>query len=375
MPIGVPREIKPQEYRVGLSPESVAELIHRGHSVLVETGAGAGIGADDGAYLAAGAQVVADAGSVWSQCDLIVKVKEPQVPERARLRPGQVLFTYLHLAPDPEQTRDLVSSGAVCIAYETVTDAQGGLPLLKPMSQVAGRMSIQAGAWALQREHGGRGLLLGGVPGVAPARVVVLGGGTVGFNAAQMAVGMQADVTILDRDPATLERLSNHFGAAARVVYSTRATLEGYLTAADLAIGAVLVPGAAAPKLVTRAMLGRMSPGAVLVDVSIDQGGCFETSRPTTHADPTYVVDGIVHYCVANMPGAVARTSTYALNNATLPAVLALADKGWRRALAEDPNLRAGLNVCAGRVIHPAVARALGYEAVPADLLLAEPSA
>ena len=371
MLIGVPREIKPQEYRVGLTPESVAELIHRGHAVLVETGAGAGIGADDGAYRAAGARVADDAEPVWSQADLIVKVKEPQAPERARLRPGQVLFTYLHLAPDPEQTRDLVASGAVCIAYETVTDPQGGLPLLKPMSQVAGRFSIQAGASALERGHGGRGLLLGGVPGVAPARVVILGGGTVGFNAAQMAVGMQADVTILDRDQGTLERLSNHFGASARVVYSTRSALEGHVSSADLVVGAVLVPGAAAPKLVTRAMLARMSPGAVLVDVSIDQGGCFETSRPTTHGDPTYRVDGIVHYCVANMPGAVPRTSTYALNNATLPAVLALADKGWRQALRDDPHLRAGLNICAGRVTHPAVAEALGYEPVPADSMLA----
>jgi alanine dehydrogenase len=372
MSIGVPREIKPQEHRVGLTPESVAELVHRGHEVIVETRAGAGIGADDAAYLTAGARIAPDAETVFAQADLIVKVKEPQAAERARLSPGQVLFTFLHLAPDPDQTRDLVASGAVCIAYETVTDAHGGLPLLKPMSQVAGRMSIQAGAWALQREHGGRGLLLGGVPGVASARVVVLGGGIVGFNAAQMAVGMQADVTVLDRDPATLERLSTHFGASARVVYSTRAALESYVEGADLVVGAVLIPGAAAPKLVTRAMLARMRPGAVLVDVSIDQGGCFETSHPTTHADPTYVVDGIVHYCVANMPGAVARTSAYALNNATLPAVLALADLGWRRALRDDPHLRAGLNVCAGRVTHPAVAQALGYEAVAAELVLAE---
>lgn len=370
MLIGVPREIKPQEYRVGLTPESAAELIHRGHAVLVETGAGAGIGADDGTYRAVGAQVAEEAAPIWSHADLVVKVKEPQPGERAQLRTGQVLFTYLHLAPDPEQARDLVASGAVCIAYETVTDPQGGLPLLKPMSQVAGRLSIQAGANALERERGGRGLLLGGVPGVAPAHVVILGGGTVGFNAAQMAVGMQADVTVLDRDSGTLERLSNHFGAAAQVVYSTRHALEGYVSAADLVVGAILIPGAATPKLVTRALLADMSPGAVLVDVSIDQGGCFETSRPTTHGDPTYLVDGIVHYCVANMPGAVPRTSTYALNNAILPRVLALADKGWRQALRDDRHLRDGLNCCAGRITHPAVAAALSYALLPAEQAL-----
>lgn len=370
MLIGVPREIKPQEHRVGLTPESVAELVHRGHEVLIETGAGTGIGADDESYRAAGARIAADAGTVFAQGELIVKVKEPQAAERARLRPGQVLFTYLHLAPDPEQARDLLACGAVCIAYETVTDAHGGLPLLKPMSQVAGRLAIQAGATALEREHGGRGLLLGGVPGVAPARVVILGGGTVGFHAAQMAVGMQAETTILDRDPRALERLSNRFGASARSLYSTRAALESAVVGADLVVGAVLVPGASAPRLVTRAMLRHMRPGAVLVDVAIDQGGCFETSRPTTHAHPTYVEEGIVHYCVANMPGAVPRTSTYALNNATLPAVLALADKGWRTALRDDRHLRDGLNVCAGRVTHPAVAAALGYESVAAEQAL-----
>ena len=373
MLIGVPREIKPQEYRVGLTPESVTELVHRGHEVLVETQAGAGIGADDTSYRAAGARIAEDAQSVFAQAELIVKVKEPQAAERALLRPGQVLFTYLHLAPDPDQARDLLASKAVCIAYETVTDAHGGLPLLKPMSQVAGRLSIQAGATALEREHGGRGLLLGGVPGVAPARVVILGGGVVGFNAAQMAVGMQADVTILDRDPATLERLSGHFGVSAKTRYATRAALEAAVAGADLVIGAVLVPGAATPKLISRDLLARMTPGAVLVDVAIDQGGCFETSRPTTHAQPTYGVDGIVHYCVANMPGAVPRTSTYALNNATLPAVEALADKGWRRALADDPHLRAGLNCQAGRVTHPAVAAALGYTLWPADEALVAP--
>jgi alanine dehydrogenase len=373
MLIGVPREIKPQEFRVGLTPESVAELTHRGHSVLVEAGAGAGIGAGDDAYRSAGARITEDAANIYGSAALIVKVKEPQPAERRLLQEGQVLFTYLHLAPDPEQARDLIDSGAVCIAYETVTDARGGLPLLRPMSQVAGRMAVQAGACALEREHGGRGVLIGGVPGVAPARVVILGGGTVGFNAAQMAVGLQADVTLLDRDPAVLERLSNHFGASVRAVYSNRTTIQEHLYHASLVIGAVLVPGAAAPRLVTRSHLAEMLPGAVLVDVSIDQGGCFETSRPTTHAQPTFVEEGIVHYCVANMPGAVPHTSTYALNNATLPHVLALAEKGWRQAMRQDPYLRAGLNVCAGQVTHQAVAQALGYPLVAADDLLADP--
>jgi alanine dehydrogenase len=372
MLIGVPREIKPQEFRVGLTPESVAELVHHGHEVLVETRSGAGIGALDEDYQAAGARIAAAAETVFLRSELIVKVKEPQPTERAWLHPDQTLFTYLHLAPDPELTRDLLASGAVCIAYETVTDAQGGLPLLKPMSQVAGRLAIQAGAWALQVGNGGRGLLPGGVPGVAPARVLILGGGVVGFNAAQMAVGMQADVTILDRSPAVLERLATHFGAGARVLYANRSVLAAELQGADLVVGAVLVPGAATPRLVTRAHLAGMKPGAVLVDVAIDQGGCCETSRPTTHAQPTFILDGIVHYCVANMPGAVPRTSTYALNNATLPAVLALADKGWRTALVDDPHLRAGLNCCAGRVTHPAVAAALGYDLTPAESLLGE---
>ncbi|WP_295442507.1 alanine dehydrogenase [uncultured Thiodictyon sp.] len=372
MLIGVPREIKPQEFRVGLTPESVAELVHHGHQVLVEREAGAAIGARDQDYQAAGAQIAADAQSLFDRAELIVKVKEPQAVERARLKPGQVLFTYLHLAPDPEQARDLLASGAVCIAYETVTDDQGGLPLLKPMSQVAGRLAIQAGAWALQVGNGGRGLLLGGVPGVAPARVLILGGGVVGFNAAQMAVGLQADVTILDRSPAALERLATHFGVRARVLHSNRSVLEAALRGADLVVGAVLVPGASTPRLVSRAQLKTMTPGAVLVDVAIDQGGCFETSRPTTHGEPTYVVDSVVHYCVANMPGAVPRTSAYALNNATLPAVLALAAKGWRRALADDPHLRAGLNCCAGRVTHPAVAAALGYDLTLAESLLGD---
>jgi len=360
MQIGVPKEIKNHEYRVGLTPESVAEAVHHGHTVLVESKAGAGIGATDEDYRAAGAEIAGEAATIFAKAEMIVKVKEPQAGERKMLRPGQILYTYLHLAPDPEQTKDLVASGATCIAYETVTDEAGGLPLLKPMSQVAGRMSIQAGATALEKSHGGRGMLLGGVPGVAPAKVVILGGGVVGFNAAQMAVGVHADVTILDRSPVVLERLSNHFEARAKVVQATRSAIEHYLAEADLVIGAVLVPGAAAPKLVTRAMLKRMNEGSVLVDVAIDQGGCFETSRATTHAEPTFVIDGVVHYCVANMPGAVARTSTYALNNVTLPHALAIAHKGWKTALAANKHLANGLNVWNGKVTCEPVARALG---------------
>jgi alanine dehydrogenase len=372
MLIGVPKEIKNHEYRVGLTPESAGELIHNGHEVVVETQAGIGIGADDNAYIEAGATIAPDAASVFAAADMIVKVKEPQAVERKMLRPDQILFTYLHLAPDPEQTRDLVDSGAICIAYETVTDANGGLPLLKPMSQVAGRMSIHAGANALEKAHGGLGVLLGGVPGVQPGKVVVLGGGVVGFNAAQMAVGMQADVTILDKNPQTLERLNTHFGASARVLYSNAATLADAVRSADLVIGAVLIPGAAAPKLVTREMLSTMKPGAVLVDVAIDQGGCFETSHATTHADPTYIVDDIVHYCVANMPGAVARTSTYALNNATLPYAIKIANMGWREALMADPHLRNGLNVCKGKVTCAPVAEVLHYDGItPEDALAA----
>ncbi|MEM7170584.1 MAG: alanine dehydrogenase [Pseudomonadota bacterium] len=370
MLIGVPKEIKNHEYRVGLTPESVAELSGRGHKVIVETAAGAGIGALDEAYQAAGAEVLGSAAEIFAQADMIVKVKEPQAVERAMLREGQILYTYLHLAPDPEQTKDLVASGAVCIAYETVTDSNGGLPLLKPMSQVAGRMSIQAGAAALEKAHGGRGVLLGGVPGVAPGKVVVIGGGVVGFNAAQMAVGNHADVTILDRNPAALERLENHFEASAKVIYSTKATLEKLVAEADLVVGAVLIPGAAAPKLVTREMLATMQDGAVIVDVAIDQGGCFETSKATTHQDPTYVVDGVVHYCVANMPGAVARTSTYALNNVTLEHAVAIADKGWKTALSKNAHLMAGLNVCEGKVTYQAVADDLGYSYTPAQDLL-----
>jgi alanine dehydrogenase len=367
MLIGTVREIKNHEYRVGLTPESVQELTAHGHEVLVESEAGAGIGAGDADYAAAGAQIVTNAAEVFGAAEMIVKVKEPQTAERAMLREGQILYTYLHLAPDPDQTRGLLASGAVCIAYETVTDASGGLPLLKPMSQVAGRMSIQAGATALEKAHGGRGVLLGGVPGVLPANVLIIGGGVVGFNAAQMAAGMGADVTILDRSPEVLERLATHFESRAKTRFASRANLAHSVAQADLVIGAVLIPGAAAPKLVTRAMLATMKPGAVLVDVAIDQGGCFETSHATTHADPTYIVDGIVHYCVANMPGAVARTSTYALNNVTLPHALAIADLGWREALSRNLNLRNGLNVWNGRITCEPVARALGYDYVPAE--------
>jgi alanine dehydrogenase len=365
MRVGTVKEIKNHEYRVGLTPESVRELTAHGHDVWVETGAGNGIGAADADYQAAGATIKATAAEIFSSCEMVVKVKEPQAVERAQLRPGQVLYTYLHLAPDPEQTADLVKSGVTAIAYETVTGVGNSLPLLKPMSQVAGRMSIQAGATALEKANGGRGVLLGGVPGVLPAKVVVIGGGVVGFNAAQMAVGLGADVTILDRDPEVLERLDSHFEGRARTLYSGRAALASEVAQADLVIGAVLVPGAAAPKLVTRDMLGTMKPGAVLVDVAIDQGGCFETSHATTHAEPTYVVDGVVHYCVANMPGAVARTSTYALNNVTLPHALKIADLGWQAALKANPHLAAGLNVSGGKVTYEAVARELGYDYTP----------
>lgn len=371
MIVGTVREVKTHEYRVGLTPESVHELKVHGHRVVVESGAGTGIGASDADYAAAGADMVPSAVEVFAVADMIVKVKEPQPAERAMLRPCQILYTYLHLAPDADQTADLVRSGATCIAYETVTDAQGGLPLLKPMSQVAGRMAVQAGATALEKAHGGRGVLLGGVPGVLPAKVVVIGGGVVGFNAAQMAAGLGADVTILDRDPGVLERLGMHFESRAKTRFSNRANLAASVAEADLVVGAVLIPGAAAPRLVTRAMLATMKQGAVLVDVAIDQGGCFETSRPTTHADPTFLVEGIVHYCVANMPGAVARTSTYALNNVTLPHMLRMADKGWKEALRSDPHLAAGLNVWNGRVTYKAVADDLGYAYCPLEEALA----
>lgn len=371
MLIGVPKEIKNHEYRVGMTPESVAEAVHHDHSVLVQNGAGMGIGESDEMYVAAGAAMADTAEEIFAKAGMIVKVKEPQAGERKMLRAGQILYTYLHLAPDPEQTKDLVESGAVCIAYETVTDPDGGLPLLKPMSQVAGRMSIQAGAHCLEKAQGGRGTLLGGVPGVMPGKVAVIGGGVVGVNAAQMAVGLGADTTILDRNPMVLERLSMHFESSAKTRFSNKANLAESVAEADLVIGAVLIPGAAAPKLVTREMLGTMKKGAVLVDVAIDQGGCFETSKATTHADPTYMVDDIVHYCVANMPGGVARTSTYALNNVTLPHALALADKGWKQALADDAHLANGLNVWDGKVTYEAVARDLGYDYTPTETALA----
>lgn len=364
MRVGTPREIKNHEYRVGLTPESSRELSAHGHDVYVETGAGLGIGADDAEYRAAGATICNTAAEIYEKCEMVVKVKEPQPIERAMLREGQILFTYLHLAPDPEQTADLVKSKAVCIAYETVTGS-GGLPLLKPMSQVAGRMSIQAGATALEKAHGGLGILLGGVPGVAPGKVTIIGGGVVGFNAAQMAAGLGADVTILDRNPEVLESLGNYFEARAKTRFSNTANLAECVAQADLVIGAVLIPGAEAPKLVSRAMLKTMRPGSVLVDVAIDQGGCFETSKPTTHQEPTYVVDGIVHYCVANMPGAVSRTSTYALNNVTLPHTLVIANKGWKAALRDDPHLAQGLNVWNGHVTYKAVADDLGYKHIP----------
>lgn len=359
MRVGVPREIKVHEYRVGLTPPSVAELVARGHAVLVETGAGAGIDFADADYAAAGATVVPTAAAVFAGADMIVKVKEPQLHECAMLRPGQVLFTYLHLAADKPQAEALMASGAVCIAYETVTDRAGGLPLLRPMSEVAGRMSVQVGAHYLEKEQGGRGILLGGVPGVAPARVAILGGGVAGVNAAQMAVGMRADVTIYDISTARLAELDAQFEGRVKTAFSSTAAVAAAVSRAHLVIGAVLIPGAAAPKLVTRAMLGLMKRGSVLVDIAIDQGGCFETSRATTHADPVFVVDGIIHYCVANMPGAVARTSAFALNNATLPFVLRLADAGAEAAMAADAHLAAGLNVADGRIVHPAVAEAL----------------
>jgi alanine dehydrogenase len=372
MLVGVPKEVKSYEYRVGLVPGSVREVVHHGHQVLVESGAGAGIGFDDQAYERAGARIAADADAVFAAAEMIVKVKEPQPAEIARLRPGQVLFTYLHLAADRRQTEGLIKSGATGIAYETVTNARGGLPLLAPMSEVAGRMSIQVGAHCLEKEQGGPGILVGGVPGVAAAKVVILGGGVAGTNAARVAMGMEAYVTVIDRSLQRLYELDMQFGSQLHTLYATMENIEREVLSADLVIGAVLVPGAAAPKLVSRELVRAMKPRAVLVDIAIDQGGCFATSRPTTHADPTYIEEGVIHYCVTNMPGAVARTSTFALNNATLPFVLDLADKGWRRALAEDLHLRAGLNIQAGRVTHEAVARDLGLDFTPPDQLLAE---
>ena len=371
MRIGVPKEIKDNEFRVGLTPSSVAEFIHHGHSVVVEAGAGAGSGLTDAEYSAAGATLAADPAAIFAGADMIIKVKEPLAAERKLLRAEQLLFTYLHLAPDLPQTRDLIASGAACIAYETVTSAAGGLPLLTPMSEVAGRLAPQVGAHCLEKAAGGRGILLGGVPGVPAAEVIILGGGVSGTHAATIALGMGANVTVVDRSPEVLRRLSAQFGTGVRTIFSTRPAIAELVKRADLLIGTVLVPGAAAPKLVTRAMLATMKPGAVIVDVAIDQGGCCETSRATTHSHPTYVVDGIVHYCVANMPGAVARTSTFALNNVTLPFALALADKGWKRALSEDVHLRAGLNVYARKVTCKPVADAHGLAYVEAAVALA----
>jgi alanine dehydrogenase len=370
MRVGVPKEVKVRENRVGLTPASVRELVHHGHEIVVEHDAGHGIGAGDDAYAREGASIARTAAEVYGSCDMIVKVKEPQPAERKLLRPGQILFTYLHLAPDPEQTRDLVASNAVCIGYETVTSISGGLPLLAPMSEVAGRLAVQAGAHYLEEPRGGKGMLLGGVPGVAAGSVVVIGGGVVGTHAIEIALGMGGRVTVLDRSVDALSRLWAHYGAPLATVYATAEAIERHVAAADLVIGAVLIAGAEAPKLVTRAMIAKMQPGSVVVDVAIDQGGCFETSHPTTHEAPTYVVDGVVHYCVANMPGAVPRTSTYALNNATLPFVLAIADKGWKRALADDVHLRGGLNVAFGKVTCEPVAKAQGYVYTDAGALL-----
>ncbi len=370
MLVGVPKEIKNHEYRVGMTPPSVRELTSRGIGVIVQQGAGEQIGLSDEQYMAAGASMVASAGEVFARADMIVKVKEPQPAECAMLREGQVLYTYLHLAPDPEQTAALVKSGAVCIAYETITGPGGGLPLLAPMSEVAGRMAIQAGAAHLEKSKGGMGLLLGGVPGVAAGHVVIIGAGVVGTNALQMAVGTGARVTVLDKNVDRLRQLDLVYGNRISTLYSNAHAIEEAVLDADLVIGGVLVPGAAAPKLVTRDMIARMKKGAVVVDVAIDQGGCFETSHPTTHADPTFVVDGVIHYCVANMPGAVARTSTFALNNATIGHAVALATKGWRQALSNDVHLRNGLNVCQGKVTYEAVARDLHYDYVPAESLL-----
>jgi len=365
MLIGVPTEIKPDEYRVGLTPTSVRELCAAGHGVLAETGAGLGIGMPDEAYRQAGAEIVGDADEVFARAEMVVKVKEPQPDECERLREGQILFTYLHLAPDPKQAQSLVDSGVIAIAYETVTGADGSLPLLAPMSEVAGRMAVQAAAHCLEREAGGAGILLGGVPGVKAADVVVIGGGVVGTNAIRVAMGMEAQVTVIDRSLKRLQELDFQFGGRLNTIYSTTQAVEEYATHADVVVGAVLVVGAAAPKLVSRDMLREMRDGSVLVDVAIDQGGCFESSQPTTHSEPTFIEHGVVHYCVANMPGAVPRTSAYALNNATLPYVLALANKGYPQALLDDQGLRNGLNVHCGQVTHPAVADALGYTYIP----------
>ncbi|MCA0272154.1 MAG: alanine dehydrogenase [Proteobacteria bacterium] len=364
MKIGCPREIKPQEFRVGMTPTAAHEAVTNGHEVFIETGAGMGAGFSDADYTAVGARILGTAKEVFATADMIVKVKEPQAVERKMLREGQILFTYLHLAPDPEQTRDLLASGATCIAYETVTDRNGGLPLLAPMSEVAGRLAPQVGAWTLQKANGGRGVLLGGVPGVLPAKVLVIGGGVVGTHAAKIAAGMGADVTVLDRSITRLRYLDDVFGGTFKNAYASAGNTISLAREADMIIGAVLIPGAAAPKLISKAQLKELKPGAALVDVAIDQGGCFETSHATTHQDPIYEVDGIMHYCVANMPGAVARTSTQALGNATMPFMIALANKGWRQACADDPHLLNGLNVHAGKLTYAAVGEALGMSSI-----------
>jgi alanine dehydrogenase len=365
MLVGVPKEVKTHEYRVGLVPPSVRELVHHGHEVIVETGAGAGIGLGDEAYRAAGARIVPSAEEVFATAEMVVKVKEPQPQECRALRDDQILFTYLHLAADREQTEALMQSGCVAIAYETVTDRNGRLPLLSPMSEVAGRMSVQVGAHYLEKMQGGAGVLLGGVPGVHAAKVVVLGGGVSGTNAIRMAMGMEAQVYVIDKSLDRLYELDLQFGPMLNTIFSTVDSIEQHVTTADLVVGAVLIPGAAAPKLITRAMVSRMRPGSVFVDIAIDQGGCSETSRPTSHSDPVYTVDGVIHYCVTNMPGAVARTSTFALNNATLPFALALADKGYRKAIQDDPHLANGLNIIHGRVTYEAVAKSLGLPFTP----------
>lgn len=370
MLIGVPREIKNNEYRVGMVPSSVRELVANGHQVIVERHAGVGIGIDDAAYEQVGAKLANSAAEIFQVADMIIKVKEPQPEECKMLRPGQILFTYLHLAPDPEQARLLQESGCIAIAYETVTNKNGGLPLLAPMSEVAGRMSIQAGATSLEIANGGSGILLGGVPGVAPAKVVILGGGVVGTNAVRMAMGMGARVVVIDKSLDRLNLLDLQFGSRIMTIYSTTDAIERHIVTADLIIGAVLIPGGSAPKLIRRDMLKTMRPGTVMVDVSIDQGGCFETSRPTTHQNPTYVVDGIVHYCVSNMPGAVPRTSTFALNNVTLPFILELANLGFKEAMQRDPHLRNGLNVYRGKLTHKAVANALSQKYTPAEEMI-----
>ncbi|WP_146345747.1 alanine dehydrogenase [Falsiphaeobacter marinintestinus] len=370
MKIGCPKEIKPQEFRVGMTPHAAAEAVSRGHDVVIETSAGVGAGFADADYVAMGAMIADTAEEVFATADMIVKVKEPQASERKRLREGQLLFTYLHLAPDPDQTRDLLASGCTAIAYETVTDANGGLPLLAPMSEVAGKLAPQVGAWTLQKANGGRGVLLGGVPGVGPARVVVIGGGVVGTHAARVAAGMGADVTVLDRSLPRMRYLDDAFSGLFKTKFASVGSTAEEVAMADLVVGAVLIPGAAAPKLVSRAQLSTMKPGAAIVDVAIDQGGCFETSRATTHEDPIYEVDGVMHYCVANMPGAVARTSTIALGNATMPFLMALADKGWRQACQDDPHLLAGLNVHAGQLTYYAVGKALGIDVVSPSVIV-----